>query len=240
MSIVFFGISTRTYHYDRTIGRQEFSGTGFRCPMDLALGLDGRIYVLSRGLEYTPGGLRVTILTMDEDYIAQFSQFGERDGDLFWPTSIALDSDQNVYIADEWLNRISIFDSGGEYLDKWGLPGSGDGELNKPSGIRFDKEDNLYVVDSYNNRVQMFTKNGKFLSKWGEAGSGEGQFNLPWGLTIDGNGDVYVADWRNDRIQKFTPDGRYLAEIGSSGSGGRGVQPPCRCGRGQRWRYLCS
>ena len=116
-----------------------------------------------------------------------------------------MDSHEKVYVSDDWLNRISIFDKDGDYLGKWGTPGSGDGELNRPSGIRFDKNDNLYMVDSSNNRVQVFTKDGKFLSKWGEAGSGEGQFNLPWGLTIDHNGDVYVADWRNDRIQKFSP-----------------------------------
>ena len=220
MVSVHFGITTRTYHYDRTLGRIEMIGTGFRASMDLALGNEGRIYVLNRGWgELQPASVRVTMLTIDEDYLGQFSQFGERDGDLSWPTSIAVDSDQRVYVADDSLNRISIFDRDGEFLDKWGVPGSGDGELNRPSGIRFDKEDNLYLVDSRNNRVQKFTKDGKFLAKWGEAGSGEGQFNLPWGLTVDNNGDVYVADWRNDRIQKFTADGRFLAAIGASGSG---------------------
>ena len=217
MASLFFGMTTRTYHYDRTLGRAEFSGTGFRAPMDLALGTGGRIYVLCRGWENMPSATRVTMLTIDEDYLGQFSQGGEGDGELVWDSSIALDRDQKVYIADEWLNRISIFDKDGEFLDKWGVPGSGDGELNGPSGIRFDKEDNLYLVDSRNSRVQKFTKDGKFLAKWGEAGSGEGQFNLPWGLTIDDRGDVYVADWRNDRIQKFTPDGQFLAEFGSSG-----------------------
>ena len=219
MASVFFGVATRSFHYDRTLGRQEFVGSGFRTPLDLALGPEGRIYVLNRSWEYRPDGVRVTMLTIDEEYIGQFSQFGEGDGDMFWPVSIALDSDQNVYVSDEWLTRISIFDKDGVFLDKWGVPGSGDGELNRPSCIRFDKEDNLYVVDSYNNRVQKFTKDGKFLAKWGEAGSGEGQFNLPWGLAVDSKGDVYVADWRNDRVQKFTAEGRFLAEFGASGIG---------------------
>ena len=218
MATVLFGVANRTFHYDRTIGRGEFAGSGFRSPMDLALAPDGRIYVVNRGWEYRPDGLRVTMLTIDEDYIGQFSQFGEGDGDLYWPTSIALDSSQNVYVADDWLHRISIFDKDGVFLGKWGVPGSGDGQLNKPSGIRFDQQDNLFVVDSGNNRVQKFTKDGNFLAKWGEAGSGEGQFNLPWGLTIDSKGDVYVADWQNDRIQKFSPEGRFLAEFGSSGT----------------------
>ena len=219
MASIFFGIATRSFHYDRTIGQQVAIGPGFLAVVDLALGPEGRIYVLNRGFEGFPETMRVTILNIDEDFIGQFSQSGEGDGELIWPTSIALDSEQNVYVADEWLNRVSIFDKDGEYLDKWGVPGSADGEINKPSGIRFDREDNLYLVDSANNRIQVFTKEGKFLAKWGEAGTGEGQFNFPWGLAIDNRGDVYVADWRNDRIQKFSPDGQFLAEFGSSGSG---------------------
>ena len=218
MASVFFGISTRTYHYDRTLGRGDFSGAGFRNPADLALGPEGRIYVLSRGWEFRPDTMRITMMTFDEDYLGQFSQIGERDGEFVCPTCLALDTDQNLYVTDEWLNRISIFDKDGEFLDKWGVPGSGDGELNKPAGIALDSEGNVYVVDSANNRVQKFTKSGRYLSKWGEAGSGEGQFNLPWGVTVDGHGDVYVADWRNDRIQKFTSEGRFLAEFGSTGN----------------------
>ena len=214
---VFFGITTRMFRYDRTIARFEAAGgAGLTQPVDLALAADGKLYILNRGYEWR-GNMRVTMMNLDEDFIGQFGDTGEEDGQAIWPTSIALDSNQNVYLADEWLNRISIFDSDGAFLDKWGVSGPGDGELDRPSGIRFDKEDNLYLVDSRNNRVQMFTKDGKFLAKWGEPGSGQGQFNLPWGLTIDGRGDVYVADWRNDRIQKFTAQGEYLAEFGTTG-----------------------
>ena len=219
MSAVFFGITNRLYHYDRTIGRFELAGTGTSGPADFALASGERIYVVSRSWEYRPDGLRVTMMTLDEDFIGQFARFGEEDGEFVWPSSIALDSSENVYVADEWLNRISIFDKEGNFLDQWGVTGSGDGQLRKPGGITFDKEDNLYVVDSDNNRVQKLTKDGKFLLKWGEAGSGDGQFNLPWGLTIDDRGDVYVADWRNDRIQKFSASGGYLAEFGSPGTG---------------------
>ena len=132
MSSVFFGIATKTFHYDRTLGRAEFSGAGFRQPMDLALGPEGIIYVVNRSWEYRPDGVRVTMLTINEEYIGEFSRFGDGDGQLHWPISIALDSDQNVYVSDDWLNRISVFDKDGVYLSKWGTSGSGDGELNKP------------------------------------------------------------------------------------------------------------
>lgn len=218
MSSMFFGVDTRLYHYERTIGCQHFGGAGFRCPQDLAIGQDGTIYVVSQCYESRPDGIRITMMTIDEDFLGDFSGYGDHDGQITWPVSIAVDSQQNVYVTDDWLNRISIFDKQGTFLDKWGVAGSGDGQISKPAGIKLDQQDNVYLVDSGNNRVQVFTKEGTFLAKWGQAGASEGQFNLPWGLTIDHNGDVFVADWRNDRIQKFTADGQFLAQYGSSGS----------------------
>ncbi len=218
MTSVSFGVTSRHYHYSHTIGRRTFFGEGFRHPMDLAIDKDGVVYAPNRATQQAADkGIRVTMFTLDEEYIGQFSEFGEDDGQMVGPISIALDGQENVYVADNWLNRISIFDNKREFLAKWGEGGSGDGQLDQPFGIAFDSDYNLYVVDSHNNRIQKFTKDGKFLDKWGEAGDGPGQFNLPWGITVDDNGDVYVADWRNDRIQKFTAAGEYLAEFGSSG-----------------------
>jgi hypothetical protein len=72
---------------------------------------------------------------LNEEYIREFGEYGEGDGQFTWPSSIALDAQGNVYISDEWLNRISIFDKDGKFLGKWGKAGSGDGEINRPSGL---------------------------------------------------------------------------------------------------------
>ena len=222
-------ISFVNLQYKKTIGRGESVGSGFDSPVFVARGEEDMMYVLCRASEFRPEGVRVTVCTINEEYITAFAQgvpqqgpheYNFNNGSLVWPTCIALDSQQTLYISDEWLNRISIFRKDGEYIGKWEeRPGSGDGELDRPSGMAFDAEDNLYIVDSGNNRVQKFTKDGAFLSKWGTAGSGEGQLNMPWGIDIDTNGDVYIADWRNDRIQKFTPDGKFLKQFGESGTG---------------------
>ena len=222
-------ISFVNLQYRKTIGRAERVGPGFDSPVFVARGEEDTMFVLCRGAEYNPEGVRVAVCTTNEEYITAFAQGAPRegphgynfdDGSLVWPTCIALDSQQTVYISDEWLNRIAVFTKDGEYIGKWEeRSGTGDGELDRPSGMAFDAEDNLFIVDSGNNRVQKFTKDGTFLSKWGTAGSGEGQLDLPWGIDIDTNGDVYIADWRNDRIQKFTPDGKFLKQFGESGSG---------------------
>ena len=218
-----------TFQYSHSIGRLEFTGPGFRNPVAMARGEGDLIYVVSRSYESRPDGKRVTIFTVGEDYIGEFARgvttpgeaaMSAADGALIWPTSIALDQQGNVYVADEWLNRISIFTKDGDWIGKWEeRPGGGDGELNHPSGMAFDRDDNLYVVDSLNNRIQKFTKDGRFLTKWGTPGSGDGELNMPWGIDVDSRGDVYIADWRNDRIQKFSGDGEYLMKFGASGTG---------------------
>ena len=223
-------ISPITFAYSHTIGRQENrSGNGFFYPVAITRDEDNLLYVVNRGSE-TPAFFpckRVTVLNMDEELVREFgtkvppeeADASAPDGTFMWPTSIALDKEGIAYVADEWLNRISVFDKTGECISKWGTPGERDGEIAHPSGLAFDGDDRLYLVDSANHRVQIFTKEGKFLSKWGTNGSGEGEFSHPWGIAIDLNGDVFVADWRNDRIQKFDRDGRFLMKFGSSGNG---------------------
>ena len=216
----------RVFNYSHYVGMYSTGDAGFGTPVDLALGAGGVMYVLSRGVDAL-GGQRVSKCTTNHEFLGEFGGgYGKGDGQTIWPRSVALDHDENVYIGDENLHRISIFDNKGKFLNKWGELGSGDGELNGPSGIAFDQDDNIYIVDSLNSRVQKFTRDGKFLAKWGQRGSGDGEFDMPWGICIDGNGDVYVADWKNRRVQKFSPDGKFLAEFSASESGVGAVNSP--------------
>jgi len=221
----------RVFDFSHAVGRGALSGQGFRMAVALALGQGDTLYAVNRGWEQvqnvpytkTQLGTRIGKFTIgpvpgDEEFIADISRPGDGPGELIWPAGIALDSQENLYVTDEWLNRISIFDKDGKFLHMWGTAGNDEGELNGPSGITIDAEGILYIVDSRNHRVQKFTKDGKFLSTWGRFGSAEGQFNAPWGITLDQQGNVYVADHKNNRVQKFTADGKFLAQFGSYGT----------------------
>ena len=212
----------RIYNFSHVVGKGATADPGFLHPIAIDIDQNGVVYVISRGGE-SAFGSRMSKFAIgapgDEALLGEFGHYGESDGQLMWPTSVAVDRESNAYVADEWLQRISIFDKDGNFLDKWGTQGHADGELNGPSGMVFDREDNLYIVDSGNNRVQKFTKEGSFLAKFGEEGSVEGQFNLPWGITIDNQGDIYVADWGNHRVQKFSSEGVLLSTFGTLGSG---------------------
>jgi DNA-binding beta-propeller fold protein YncE len=207
------------YQYHDVIGLLSASGAGFSGPVSVALGPDNLLYVANRANPNQREAVRITKCTKDGDYVDQFGQWGEAEGQLIWVTCIAFNQKGELFLADENVHRISVFNTRGQYLRCFGQHGSSAGQLDRPSGIAFDQADNLYVVDTLNHRIQKLAQHGDFLAKWGSYGAGEGQFNMPWGIAIDSQGDLYITDWRNDRVQKFTPDGRFIMSFGSSGRG---------------------
>jgi hypothetical protein len=153
-------------------------------------------------------------------YMGQWGSSGTGNGQ-FGPQGgqIAVDSSNNVYVADTDNSRIEKFDYNGNYLTQWGNQGSGDGQLWNPEGIVVDSSNNVYVADYANDRIEKFDSNGNYLTQWGSQGSGNGQFNDPYGIAVDSSNDVYVSDLSNSRIEKFTSSGNYLTQWGSYGSG---------------------
>ena len=210
--------SGRAFTYLDSMGRSGNSETAFRHPVAVARNQGDTLYVANRGQVVYPA-TRVTRCTLNHEWIVDIGGPGTGDGELLWPCSVALDSEEKVYVSDQGTHKIMMYENDGTFLGKWGTASPGDGELNTPNGIAFDSEDNLHVVDARNSRVQKFTKDGKFLAKFGSYGSGKGQFNMPWGLALDKGDNVYVADTNNDRVQKFSPDGQYTATFGRSGTG---------------------
>ena len=208
--------------YVKTIGivNNGDNGRGFANPVDLAVSSAGRIFVLNRCDPPRAKAIRIGICNLDEEYLGEFGRgSGEGDDQFRLPTCMAFDSRDRLYVTDEHLSRITVFDSSGSFLSKWGAHGAGDGQLDGPAGIAFDSADAAYIVDQHNSRVQKFTGDGEFVAGFGEAGDGEGQLDMPWGIALDLDDNVYVADWRNDRIQKFSSDGRFVATFGETGSG---------------------
>ncbi len=208
--------------YLKTIGfnSNQPIGRGFNYPYDIAFSGDGRIFVLNRMGGLNARGIRIQICTFDEDWLGEFST-GPGDGDDQFrvPVCMAFDDQDNLYVTDESLNEVKVFDSQGNFIRKWGKDLNGGGGLDGPAGIVHGKDGAVYVVEQYSAKVRKLTPDGESVMSWGKGGNMPGQFDLPWGATVDADGNVYVADWRNDRIQKFTPDGEFIAAYGESGNG---------------------
>ena len=80
-------------------------------------------------------------------YLTQFGSAGSGNGQFEYPLGIAVDSSNNVYVADSDNNRVEKFDRNGNYLTQWGSLGSGNGQFIDPVGIAVDSSNNVYVTD---------------------------------------------------------------------------------------------
>ena len=209
---------TEKIKYLDTVGfGADIGGRGFHLPVDISVRADGRVYVINRSPMHRLG-IRVGICDLLHGWYGEFGSDGKADGQFTGPTAITHDSNDRIYVADEELNRITVFNADGEFESKWGELGNEPGQINGPSALKVTSDGNLLLVDHLNNRIQKMTLDGQYLSHWGSKGIAEGQFNLPWGIDTDNDENVYVADWRNDRIQRFSEDGKFIDMYGSSGS----------------------
>ena len=204
-------------NYVDTVGfGADVGGRGFHIPVDLSIRPDGRIYAINRSPRHRLG-IRVGICDVNHGWYHEFGSDGTGDGQFTGPTAITHGPDDRVYIADEELNRITVYDPEGEFISKWGEQGSDPGQINGPSGLKFTANGELLVVDHLNNRIQRMTPDGEYISHFGTTGKARGKFNLPWGIDTDAQDNIYIADWRNDRIQRFSSDGKFIDMFGSPG-----------------------
>jgi DNA-binding beta-propeller fold protein YncE len=224
-------VAGRTYDYSHNVGRGAQTGMGFNSPVSMTFGPDGTAYVANRGSETisnvgwnrTGVGQRISKLTIgaewgEEEFLGEFSRYGNGNGQLIWPAGIASDSEGQLFVTDEWLNRVSVFDKAGVPIRSFDTVQPGDSEPNGASGIAISPDGTIYVSDSRSHKVRLFKNDGTFISSFGSLGVTDGQMDSPWGITVDKDGKVYVADFKNHRVQKFSADGQFEAQIGRPGN----------------------
>ena len=173
----FAGITLQPSH---TIGRAEFSGPGFRNPVAMVRGDEDTMYVVSRSYDYRPDGKRVTICTIDEDYIGEFARGvttagegdpSDADGSLIWPTAIARDSGGQRLRGRRVAEPHIHFRPPTAPTSASGVPRvPATAKSAAPPGLAIDQDDNLLLVDCDNHRVQKFSKDGQYISQFGGQG----------------------------------------------------------------------
>ena len=212
------------YRYSHTVGFYAEFGKGFHFPIDLALDRDGVMYVVNRAGFDAASRMyckRVTVCTVDEEYLGSISYGGAGDGQIMWPAAIAIDGDGLLYISDEALHRISVFNTKGRLSWASGASyGEGEGQLNRPAGMAFDGEGNILVADGLNNRIQKFTKRGPLPGRMGPPGQGRRRTRRSLGhraWTMRGTHTWPIGATTESRSS--TAEGNYLATLGTSGAG---------------------
>ena len=202
-------------------------GTYFSGSADnVALDSVGNIYVtglFSNAIrKITPTGVVTTFAGMQEPLRNLKGGFADGTGAAARfqsPRGIAVDSNDNVYVADSGNSTIRKITSAGvvtTFAGTAGQIGSADGtgaaaRFQYPAGIAVDSNGNAYVSDTYNHTVRKITSAGVvtiFAGTAGQRGSADGagadaRFQYPGGIAVDSSANVYVGDWGNRSIGGF-------------------------------------
>ena len=154
--------------------------------------------------------------------------------ELNGPYGVAIDSGDNLYIADPGNNRIRKVAAGtgiittiagngtAGYLGDNGAASSA--ELNLPAGVALDSTGNLYIADTGNNVIRKVDTSGTITTVAGNNAEGySGDSGLatnatlyaPSGVAVDSTGNLYIADTNNDRIRKVTTAGTITTVAGN-------------------------
>ncbi len=196
--------------YSSNVGfATDQGGRGFQLPAHLAIRSDQRIVVAGRGRGPTVG---VQMVSRDVEFFGKIGSQGKDIGQMMEPSAVAFDSNENLYVSDEKLDRITCFDREGELVGSWGVSGEGLGEMHRPTGLLI-LDDVVYVTDAMNHRIQRYHTDGRFIDQLNTTKNTESQLHYPWGIASGVNNDVYVADWGNNRVVRFNQEGDFMSEL---------------------------
>ena len=161
------------------------------------------------------------------------------------PNGVAVDNSGNIFICDQYTNRIRKVNTAGiiSTIAGNGLMGyTGDGgpatnaTMHLPDQMGTDAAGNVYFSDFYNNVVRKVSTTGIITTFAGNgiAGfSGDGgpataaKLHGPAGVHFDLSGNCYISDASNNRVRKVTPAGiiSTIAGTGTAGFSGDGGSP---------------
>jgi trimeric autotransporter adhesin len=159
---------------------------------------------------------------------------------LYYPLGIAVDASGDIYIADNFNNRIRMVTRSTGIITTVAGDGTfgykGDGGpatsagLFYPLGIAVDASGNIYIADTSNNRIRLVTRSTGIITTvagdgtFGYRGDGgpatSASLHNPWGIAVDASGNIYIADIDNHRIRLVTRSTGIITTVAGDGTFG--------------------
>ena len=217
-----------------TAGSTDGTGTAarFNNPSGLAVDVAGNVYVSDTNNHTIR---KITAAGVVTTFAGVAGSPGNNDGpgtgaQFKYPHGLAVDTNNNVYVADTNNHLIRKINSArvvSTLAGTAGTHGSTDAtgisaQFYFPNAVAVDALFNVYVADQFNHTIRKITSAGLTITLAGLAETSgsldltgsEARFNNPSGIAIDGSGNLYVTDTVNETIRKMTPAGN-VTTLGS-------------------------
>lgn len=239
----------------RVGGAQDGTSALFLNPVGIALDSFGNLIVADeynnaiRMVSPTLGGWVVTTLAGGTQ---GYSDGTNSAAEFYDPTGVAVDSNENIFVADQFNNLIRLITPEGPnwvvttlagQVEAGSMDGIGtNASFFEPVSVALDSNDDVYVADFYNDAIREMTPLGPWMvttigGDLGIKGFADGTgtnalFYLPFGVVTDPYGDVFVTDSRNNAIRM----GVSSSAAPATGSLAVTLTPAAAVSAGARWQ----
>jgi len=165
---------------------------------------------------------RIAKVDKDGNWLKSWGEPGDQPGQFNTPHSIAVDAQNNVYVADRGNRRIQVFDADGKFLRQITIdvpvdPNARPAIGNKPTVTTGSMSPGapwaicitpglhqvLFSSDGFPGRIYKLSLDGKVLGVFGKSGKQLGQFGWVHEIACPSENELYVAEPLNWRIQKL-------------------------------------
>jgi DNA-binding beta-propeller fold protein YncE len=173
----------------------------FNRPTDVAWDSAGEIYVAD-GL----GNARVAKFDKNGKFIKSWGSRGSDPGQFNQVHGIAIDAQNNVYVADAGNNRIQVFDGDGAFKAQFANIGSPQALCITPGARQFLYSSNSNPPDDLDvgGEIYKLDLTGKMAGKFGRAGKLPKEFGTVNAISCRGENELLVGEIGNWRVQKLT------------------------------------
>ncbi len=189
----------------------------FRQVTDMAWDSTGNTYI-------SDGYVNSRVAKADKDgvWLKFWGEPGDKPGQFNIPHSIAVDAQNNVYVADRGNRRIQVFDTDGKFLRQITIDAPAPANARAAIGAKPTANTGtmapgapwtlcitpgpnqvLYTSDAYPGRIYKLSLDGKLLGMLGKAGKQPGQFGWIHSIACPSENELYVAEILNWRVQKL-------------------------------------
>jgi len=197
---------------------------GFASPSALALDSSNNLFVANvDGGSDTDGS--VTELTEGSGYTTAsvFDNSSDSGASFDNPTSIALDSSQNVFVTNAAGNSVTELTSTSSYLSAANFNNSDttpSPSFDNPLLLALDASSNIFVINELGSSVSLlFAPSYGTSTNFNNTNRSSARFNNPFGFALDGSGNVFVANGSGNSVTELPVANSYGGALNFSPPG---------------------